>query len=170
MSADIILFRLRRFLLVLAYFLFAGTLVELVFTGHTEEPAQFIPFILCGLGFLAAGAALIRPRRKTLLVLRACMSLVALGSLFGLYMHVTSNAEFYLEIYPQAAFLETVAAALGGANPLVAPGILALAAIIAGAATYAHPALNVAARNQVDRPSGPRLSKEETQWNTTISN
>ena len=135
MSADVTLFRLRRFLLVLAEVLFAGTLVELVFTGHTQEPVQLIPFVLCGLGLFAVGAALIRPRRKTLLFVRACMSLVALGSLFVMVEHVTNNAEFYLEIHPSATVLETIAAALGGANPLVAPGILAVAAIIAVAAT-----------------------------------
>ena len=69
------------------------------------------------------------------------MSVVALGSLFGMVEHLANNAEFYLEIHPSATVLETIAAALGGANPLVAPGILAVAAIIAVAATYAHPAL-----------------------------
>ena len=97
------------------------------------------------------------------------MSLVALGSLFGLYEHITNNVEFYLEIHPQATILETVAAALGGANPLVAPGILALAAIMAVSATYAHPALNKATRSQFDRSGEPRFSQEETAWKTTIN-
>ena len=45
MSANAILSRLRQFLLGLTGCLFVGTLVELVFTGHTQEPVQLIPFV-----------------------------------------------------------------------------------------------------------------------------
>jgi hypothetical protein len=140
-SADVILARLRRFLLVLAGLLFVGTLTELGFTNHMESPVQLIPFALCGLGILAVLAALARPSRAVLLALRAGMILVTLGSLFGLYEHFSENLAFQLEIQPNAAAGDVLVKALGGANPLLAPGILALAAVLAAAATYSHPSL-----------------------------
>jgi hypothetical protein len=83
----------------------------------------------------------LRPRRAGLWVLRACMLLVALGSLFGIYEHVVNNYEFHREIYPNATAGAALMGALAGASPLLAPGILALTAMLAIAATYYHPAL-----------------------------
>jgi hypothetical protein len=83
----------------------------------------------------------LRPRRPMLLALRVVMALVVLGSLVGVYLHVESNLLFLREITPNATLREAVFGALGGANPLLAPGILALAAVLALAATYYHPAL-----------------------------
>ena len=54
----------------------------------------------------------------------------------------TRQYEFALEIQPNATTSEIVMDALRGANPLLAPGVLALAAILAIAATYYHPALH----------------------------
>ena len=63
------------------------------------------------------------------------------GSLFGIYEHLEHNIEFALEIRPNAAVADVFWGALAGANPLLAPGILAFMAILALAATYYHPAL-----------------------------
>jgi hypothetical protein len=141
MNNDLVLFRLRRFLLMLAGVLFIGTLVELVFTNHTKEIVQLIPFGLGGLGAIVVIVVLAHPQRIILLASRMAMGLIALGSLFGVYEHVASNIDFHLEIYPRSTWLETLAAGLGGANPLVAPGILAVAAVLVLAATFAHPGL-----------------------------
>lgn len=141
MSSDIIVQRLRQFLLGLAGFLFVGTLAELVFINHTQEPAQFVPFALCGLGLVALVVAHLRPQRQTLLAMRACMVVIALGSLFGVYEHIEGNVAFQQEVHPNSTTLETVRAALGGASPLMAPGVLIIAAALAVAATYYHPAL-----------------------------
>jgi peptidoglycan/LPS O-acetylase OafA/YrhL len=141
MSPAEILSRLRRFLLVFSVVLLGGALLELWLIEHSEDPVQFIPFVLCGLGMLAAFAALLRPRRATLMALRVCMALVVLGTLVGIYLHVEGNLALQQEISPNAAAGETLFAALGGANPLLAPGILAVAAVLALAATYRHPAL-----------------------------
>lgn len=141
MSDAIVLARLRRFLLVTSALLFVGALVELWLVGHAESFVQLIPFGLCGLGLVAALFALLRPRRAALLTLRACAALAALGSLFGVYEHVEHNVAFQREIIPTSTTGELVSAALAGANPLLAPGVLALAAALALAATYQHPAL-----------------------------
>lgn len=140
MSTDLILARLRRFLLLISASLCVGTVIELWLAEHTEG-TQLIPFVLCGLGLVAVGAAWFRPQKPVLWVLRGVMGLVALGSLFGIYEHLEYNAGFYREIHPNATTAAVLGGALSGANPLLAPGILALAAILAWAATYHHPAL-----------------------------
>lgn len=137
----VVLLRLRRFLLATSALLFAGTLGELWLINHTEDVVQFLPFVLCGMGLLVLLVVSVRPRRATMLALRACMALVVSGSLVGVYLHVESNLAFLREISPNAPAREAVFGALGGANPLLAPGILALAAMLALAATYYHPAL-----------------------------
>jgi hypothetical protein len=146
MSDSFILTRLRRFLLMLTGILFVGTLVELVFTGHTQEPVQWIPFGLCGLGLVVIFAALVRPTHFYVRLLQGCMLVIALGSLLGVYEHVQGNVEFRLETHPNSTTTELVGAALGGTYPLVAPGVLAVAGVLGLAAAYQHPALTAKAR------------------------
>ena len=141
MSPAEVLSRLRRFLLVFSVTLLGGALLELWLIEHTQDPVQFVPFVLCGLGMFAALAALVRPQRATLWVLRGCMALVVLGSLVGVYLHVEGNYALQREISPNASGGAALFAVLGGANPLLAPGVLAVAAVLALAATYHHPAM-----------------------------
>jgi len=141
MSTEIVVQRLRRFLLVLAGSLCFGTVVDLLLVEHRQDLFQLIPFVLSRLGLIAVLAALLRPQRTTLRMLQIVMVLNILGSLFGVYEHVEHNMAFALEIRPNTTTSAAFWAALSGANPLLAPGILALAAIIALAATYYHPAL-----------------------------
>ena len=133
--------RYRRFLLVFSAFLFGGTVVELLLTEHMESVVQVLPFVLCGLGFGAVIAALLVPKRSTLLGLRVVMGIAALGGLFGIYEHFAHNLAFELDIRPNATTADVFGEALRGASPMLAPGILAVAAILAAAATYYHPAL-----------------------------
>lgn len=131
----------RRFLLVVAGSIFAGTVVELLFVGHDQSTIQLVPFVLCALGVVAVVAALFAPARWSFLILRGTMIAIALGSGFGIYEHLTHNFGFELEIRPNATAGDVFWDALGGASPLIAPGILALGAILAFAATYQHPLL-----------------------------
>jgi hypothetical protein len=149
MNDAVVLLRLRQFLLVVCALLFVGTLLELWFTNHVETLLQLIPFALCGLGLIAVVLAMLRPRRAALLALRACMGLVAAGSLYGVYEHLENNLGFHRELYPNASTGNLLMGALSGANPLLAPGILALTAALAIAATYYHPGL--AKRREEDR-------------------
>ena len=157
MSPDLILHRLRRFLLTLSGLLFGGTVIELVLTNHMEGLVQLIPFGLCGLGLLAVVFVLLRPHRQSLLAMRGCMGVVALGSLYGVYEHITNNIAFQLEIHPNATVRDVFMDALGGASPLLAPGILTLAAILAVAATYYHPTLE----HSAEEPQGRRILLKE---------
>jgi hypothetical protein len=133
--------RLRAFLLGLSAWLCAGTIVELFLAKHTKDPVQLVPFVLCGVGLLAVIAAWRRPQRATLLALRGVMAILMLGSLFGIYQHLASNVAFELDMRPGAIWSDIWFQAIRGAAPLLAPGILAVAAVVAIAATYAHPTL-----------------------------
>jgi hypothetical protein len=133
--------RIRRWLLLLAAFIFLGTVGELILEEHTKETIQYLPFVLCIAGFITVVAVLLRPVRASLLALRITMVLTAAGGALGLVVHVVNNFEFEQEIQPNLAASDLLVATLKGANPLLAPGILAFAAIIALIATYYHPAL-----------------------------
>ncbi|HLL77613.1 MAG TPA: hypothetical protein VK421_20320 [Pyrinomonadaceae bacterium] len=141
MRPEVVLTRLRRFLLALSVVLLAGAVAELWFVEHTEDPIQLIPFVLSGLGGAAVIVALLRPNRASLWALRLVMLLVVLGSLLGVYLHVESNYGLERELYPDRPAGQLLLGALGGANPLLAPGVLAVAAVLALAATYQHPAI-----------------------------
>lgn len=146
MSAQTLVERYRAFLLGLAVFMCVGTVIELWLTGHTEQPLQFVPFIMCALAIAAILAAFLNPTRTTLWTLRIVMGLLVLGSLVGIYEHLTGNWEILLETKPNLAAAEMFWDSLRGAAPMLAPGILTLVAVLAIAATYAHPALEMRAK------------------------
>lgn len=141
MNDGIVLARLRQFLFLLSGGLLVGTLFELWLTEHAETFVQLIPHLLCAAGLAAIVVALLRPGRGTVWGLRLLMSLVWAGALYGVYQHVWNNALFEREINPNVSAMELVMSALGGANPLLAPGVIAIAAMLALAASYHHPAL-----------------------------
>jgi hypothetical protein len=138
MSAAEVLAQLRRFLLVLSGLLFGGALIELWLVGHTEDKIQWLAFALAGVGAIAALVGLIFPGRASVRLVRICMAVVVLGSLFGIYEHLAGNIAFEREIHPDLSTGTAVWKGLQGANPLLAPSILAIAALLALSATYRH--------------------------------
>ncbi len=154
--------RYRLFLLGLAAWMCVGAIIELILSKHYEDPAQLIPFALCGLGLVVLVAVLLRPVRATLYALRGVMALVIFGSLFGIWEHLESNLSFELEMRPGSGVGDVWLQALQGAAPLLAPGILAVAAIIAIAATYAHPALERAPAEAAQQKLNTQNSKLKT--------
>ena len=154
MSADIIVARMRRFLLILAGIVYAMTPVELIFSKHTDSLEKLIPFALCAVGFVAVLVVQRQATRATLLSLRIVMVIIALGALFGGYEHWAGNVEYALETHAGAQLSDVLLNVLQGASPLLAPGILGLAAVLGIAATYAHPAL---AGAQDDERAGSKV-------------
>jgi len=138
MSAADVLRKLRRFLLVLSISLFGGSLLELWLVGHTEGWIQWIPFVLSTAGLLTAGFVLFFPNAVTVGLLRACMAVVVLGTLYGVYEHVAGNLAFAREVDPVASTGTLAKKAVQGGNPLLAPGILAISALLALSATYRY--------------------------------
>lgn len=133
--------QLRFFLLVLSALIYIATLAELSLIEHTESLIQLLPFMLSGLGIGAVLVMLYAPIRRVIIGLRVVMTGILVGSLFGIYEHVTHNFAFEMEVNPGSTMGDVFWEALGGASPLLAPGMLAVAAVLAVVATYSHPAL-----------------------------
>jgi fatty acid desaturase len=133
-----ILRRLRKFLLMLAVLLLAGALVELWLVGHTEDWVQLIPFVLAIVGIIVGFLVLFQPGKRTIQIMRIWMAVVVMGTLFGVYQHITGNIAFEREVDPKATTSQLAWQRRGGGHPLLAPGVLAIAAVLALAATYRH--------------------------------
>lgn len=138
MSTAEVLHRLRLFLLALSSLLFAGTLLELTLVNHTEDAIQWLAFVVAGIGLLVTLAVIVRRGRVTVSLLRWSMLVVILGSLFGIYEHVSNNVAFEREIQPNSTLSHLIWKGMSGANPLLAPGTLAIGALLSLAATYKH--------------------------------
>lgn len=138
MNAIDVLRRLRQFLLAISILLFSGSLIELWLVGHTDGWIQWIPFVLSTAGLLTSGLVLLRSNGATVSVLRVCMGLVVLGTIFGVYEHIAGNIAFAREVDPAASTRELLRKGVQGGNPLLAPGILAISALLALSATYRY--------------------------------
>ena len=138
MSTAEVLRRLRLSLLVLSSLLFAGTLLELSLVNHTESAIQWSAFVLAGIGLLVTLSVLAKRGPVTVSLLRWCMFLVIVGSLFGIYQHVSNNIAFEREIQSNATWSHLMWKGLSGANPLLAPGTLAVAGLLSLAGTYKY--------------------------------
>lgn len=127
--------RLRRFLLIVAAAIFGGTIIELLLIEHTEEALQIVPFVLSGAGLVVVVAVLVVQRRALIRALRIVMAIVALGGVVGVGLHLKNNIEFDRETRPDAPTGEMLWRAIHGASPILASGILVVAAALATAAT-----------------------------------
>ncbi len=138
MNAETTLTRLRQFLLIISAGVFVMTVTELFFLAHWTETIQLLPFVLSFAGLITLALAYFQTGRTTLRLLRWTMIIIALCSFIGFYEHMSNNYEFQREIQPNATTSEYILATLEGANPVLAPGILTLGAVIGLAATYQH--------------------------------
>ena len=120
---------------------FVMTVTELFFLSHWAETIQFLPFALSGLGLVTLALAYFRPGHQTIILLRWSLIVIGLCSLIGIYEHMANNLGFQREIQPNATTWEFITATLEGANPVLAPGILALGAAIGWTAAYQNSAL-----------------------------
>lgn len=136
-----VLQQLRRFLLGVVAVIFLMTIFELILFDHTEEPLQWIPFLVSGAGLLSVFGAWIAPGQTSIRILRWIMIAVALSSFVGIYLHFNGNLVFTREINPSFSLYESIWPAMKGSYPLLAPGILFLAGVLGISVTYYHPAL-----------------------------
>lgn len=141
MNPEHVLTKLRQYLLIIAAGIFVMTVTELFFLSHWNETIQFLPFALSGLGLLTLAFAYFHPTRGILNGMRWSMLVIAACSLIGFYEHMVNNYGFWLEIKPNATTWDLIKATLEGANPVLAPGILMLGAVIGLMALYKHPLL-----------------------------
>lgn len=141
MNPEQVLARLRQFLSIISAGIFVMTVTELFFLSHWDVTIQFLPFALSGLGLITLALAYFRPSRATLNGMRWSMIVIGVCSFIGFYQHMLNNYSFWLEIQPNATTWDLIKATFEGANPVLAPGILLLGAVIGLAAIYKHPLL-----------------------------
>ncbi len=126
---------LRRVLRGTAAMIFAVTIAELVLQEHTEGGIQTLPFVACGLGLAAILTLAFVSDGVGRLLGRSLLGLVAASGALGVYEHIETNYEFTREIKPQLVAGQAFLEALFGASPILAPGILVLAAFLGLAST-----------------------------------
>lgn len=133
--------RLRLWLMLLAAAVFPGTIVELILERHYDKMLQYLPLVLCAAAFAALAAVIVKATSLTIWAMRVVMVSMFPVTLLGMWEHFDGNMDFQREIRPNAGFWTQFDFAIHGAAPLLAPGILALAAGVALIASYRHPAL-----------------------------
>ena len=129
---------LRRGLWAVAALASLGTAAELALLNHTGSPPQLVPFALCFLGVLAAGAGAWGGRQAVLFA-RVVAVLLVVGSVFGVWEHLEHNYAFAAEIRPTATLPTLLKGAILGASPLLAPGALFLSGSLLALASWKHP-------------------------------
>ena len=67
------------------------------------------------------------------------MLLAAVGAVIGMAQHLQGQPRLRARDIPDAPLTELLGCALRGVAPLLAPGGIALGALVAAAATYRHP-------------------------------
>lgn len=129
---------LRRWILLVLVLGLAGAGLELLLTGHYEDPWQTVPLVLVAASLavivwhLADGRS--RASRRTL---QAAMLLCMAAGLLGVALHFRGAAEFQLEIDPslsRAALIRKVVRVK--APPVLAPGLMVQLGLLG--LVYAH--------------------------------
>ena len=131
----------RRLAFYLLLFATLGTGIELIFLEHLEDPWQWAPIALLGVGLVLGAAVVLRPSRPTVRALQLLMISYVLSAGVGLYLHLKANVEFELELRPTMANTELIIETLKGAIPALAPGAMVQLGLLGLLACFRHPAL-----------------------------
>lgn len=132
----------RRLALWLLLVGIAGVGLELVLLEHYEDPWQWAPLALLGVGLVAGGALVARPARGAVQALRALMAAYLVTGGVGVYFHLKANLEFERELRPSMAGTELLIETLRGAMPALAPGAMAQLGLLGLLVTFRHPSLS----------------------------
>ncbi|WP_420457060.1 hypothetical protein [Rubrivirga sp.] len=138
--------QLRRFLLATAAVTYLAAAVELLLVEHYEDVWQLAPFGLIAVGLAAVAWVARAPGSQSVRALWVAGGLAVAGSVLGVVLHVKGNAAFALEIEPDLGLAAATWEGLSGGNPLLAPGMVALAGVLGAAAGWRHPAADLGGR------------------------
>jgi len=131
----------RRLAFYLLLFATLGTCAELIFLEHFEDPWQWAPLALLGVGSVLGTTVALRPSRTTVRSLQLLMMAYLLSGVVGLYLHLKANVEFELELQPTMANAELILETLMGAIPALAPGEMVQLGLLGLLACFRHPVL-----------------------------
>jgi hypothetical protein len=140
--------RLRNALLAVVVIGTSGLIAELLLLDHNETFAQWLPLAVLAAVLVAAVVVAVRPGRVTLRVFQVIMLAVLVTGLAGVVLHLQSNVEFELEMYPTMAGGELIWQSLKGAVPALAPGALAQLGLVGLVFTLGHPGLRASGRGR----------------------
>jgi xanthine/uracil permease len=135
---------LRQFALLLCGFVTLITPMDLLLVGHTQKPAQWIPFVMLAINFAFVAAMLARPESGTLRVYRWFAGAMLLTGLVGVGFHLHGNYEMVQQFSPDLSGLSLLLEVLSGKNPALAPGLFAQIAALGLMFTFKHPNLEQA--------------------------
>lgn len=99
-SSDVLLGRLRTFLLALVVFGMVGTGADLLLLGHYEDALQLPPLVLIGVGLAVAIWAWMRSSVAAVMAMRVTMLLFLVTGAAGVVLHYEGNSEFQREMDP----------------------------------------------------------------------
>ena len=123
--------RIRRMLFVVVLMGMAGTLAELLLTGHYEDFWQKAPVALLAGGVLVTFFVALSPATWAVLAMRAVMVLFLAGGALGTYFHYESNAEFAAELTPGLSGFALVQEAMTRPTPPpLAPGTMIMLGLL----------------------------------------
>lgn len=107
-----------------------GVAAELLLIGHFEDWQQVIPVALLALG-VATGVWYARTRNRAADgVFSVTLALMFASGLVGQVLHYRGNMEFEVERDPAIAGWALFIESMTGATPALAPGTMALLAVI----------------------------------------
>jgi hypothetical protein len=122
---SVVLERLRLWILGVLVLGLIGTVTELILLEHYEQPLQFVPLVLIGLGVVVLAWHAIRPGTASLRSLQIVMGLFVLAGFAGMAAHFNGSAEYQLELDPEMDKWELLEKILHAkAPPLLAPGMM----------------------------------------------
>jgi hypothetical protein len=124
-AGSTVLERLRLWILGVLVLGLIGTVTELILLEHYEQPLQFVPLVLIGLGVVVLAWHAMRPGTASLRALQIVMGLFVLAGFAGMAAHFNGSAEYQLELDPEMDKWELLEKILHAkAPPLLAPGMM----------------------------------------------
>ena len=133
---------LRTILLVILLVGLVGTEAELLLLGHTEGAWPVSPIVLIAVSLAVLAWYGVAGNPASLHALRGVMALLLVAGIVGLWLHFASNVEWARESNPSLGGVALYRAALSGAMPVLAPGVMIQLSLLGLAYTYRHPVLS----------------------------
>lgn len=139
-SSDVLLGRLRTFLIALVVFAMVGTAADLLLLGHYEDALQLPPLVLIVVGLAVAIWAWMSSSAAAVTAMRITMVLFLVTGAAGVVLHYEGNSEFQREMDPSlsgwALFAKVMQAK---APPALAPASMMQIGLLGLLYTYRAP-------------------------------
>jgi hypothetical protein len=131
---------LRRWILAVLAFGLLGTITELTFLSHFEQPLQYVPMVLIVLSLITILWQWRAPSAGSLRAFQILMVLFVVAGAAGIIAHAYGSAEFQFDLNPDIRRWELVEKVLRAkAPPVLAPGMMAMMGLFGLGYVYTAP-------------------------------